>query len=258
MGLLNTTATAATFESADEAVTDVKTVVDAGNGTITSVNAKTFVDAVTTAVAIPQANTAVAIPRNHSVGAVRRPIVAPIFEGLREAFPVEYNTLPQIICSNGNFVCREDKKNLGDTVVFELQSFQDSFVVSPNDDSAPTEVLRFSNDGVVCNDEEGTLVADHLNWLHENGYPNASLKQRAVVVGMIEATAKGTDMVDELVQFDLSPKSRVMWERFLSTTSFKLSKGKLTEDKVLRIKATTTIASSSGGNDFTQAKFDLA
>lgn len=243
MGLLNTTATAA-FESADEVVT--------------ATVANSDVAVVTTNAVANVSNTAVAIPRNHSVGAVRRPIVAPIFEGLREAFPVEYNTLPQIICSNGNFVCREDKKNLGDTVVFELQSFQDSFVVSPNDDAAPTETLRFSNDGVVCNDEEGTLVADHLNWLHENGYPNASLKQRAVVVGMIEATAKGTDMVDELVQFDLSPKSRVMWERFLSTTTFKLAKGKLTEDKVLRIKATTTIASSSGGNDFTQAKFDLA
>lgn len=247
MGLLNTTATAATpvaFESADEVVTTT-----VANSNVAVVTAKAVANTT---------STAVAIPRNHSVGAVRRPIVAPVFENLREAFPVEYNTLPQVICSNGNFVCREDKKNLGDTVVFELQSFQDSFVVSPNDDSAPTETLRFSNDGVVCNDEEGTLVADHLNWLHENGYPNASLKQRAVVVGMIEATAKGTDMVDELVQFDLSPKSRVMWERFLSTTTFKLAKGKLTEDKVLRIKATTIIATSSNNDSFTQAKFDLA
>jgi len=197
--------------------------------------------------------TAVAIPPQYALKE-RMPLVN-VLSPLQNAMRVEYNTLESIIASQGNFKSRETNKSLGDEVVFEVLSFQDSFVVSPGDDKAPQDVVRYSDDGLTCSD--GTSVQEHLHWLKTNGYPKASIKPRVVLVGAIESTSKASDLVGALVQFDLSPTSRVQWNRYMANSAFMVRAGKVTPDQLLRVRAVAESA-MNGTNEFTLAKFFVA
>lgn len=176
-------------------------------------------------------------------------------EPLRNALRVEYNTLESIIANQGNFMSRETKKSLGDEITFELLSFQDSFVVSPGDDKAPQDVVRYSDDGLTCSD--GTSVQEHLHWLKTNGYPKAAVKPRVVVVGAVLTTSKASDLVGTLVQLDLSPASRVHWMRYMANSAFMVRAGKHTAEQLTKVKATAETA-VNGTNTYTLAKFSVA
>jgi hypothetical protein len=190
-----------------------------------------------------------------SAVAVANKVDLHVMNSYKDAMKVEYNTLDQIIATNGNFMDRESNTVLGDTVVFTLLSFQDSYVVSPNDDNAPDEVVRYSDDGIVCSD--GTDVQAHLAFLKENGFPKASLKERAVVVAAVESAAKTDKFNGQLVQLDLSPSSRTMWKRYMANVAYGLSIGTVTADKVNRVKAETALK-QKGTNTFTQVQFSTA
>lgn len=229
MGLLNNANSTPAFEAEDD----------------TAVTATAAEQTTSTAVASKPVTTAIAIAK-------------PDFSAMtvfKNAVPVEYNTLDQIIANAGNFMTREAKKPLGDTVVFELLSYQDSFVVSPEDDDAPDDLVRYSNDGEVCSD--GTSVAAHLEHLRSNGYPKARLKPRVVVVGAIESFLKSEEHNGTIMQFDLSPASKVQWDRFLLNTGYGLKTGRVDASKVNRIKA-EAVATTAGPNVYTLVKFKLA
>jgi len=86
------------------------------------------------AAAAATAATAVATQQGGALGAVRT-MENPLGV-LKNALTVDYNTLEQVIATNGNFMLRENDKVLGDQVDFEVLSFQDSWVVSPEDQKA--------------------------------------------------------------------------------------------------------------------------
>lgn len=236
MSLLKTAESNATFES-DDVVMSTKTSAE-------SATAMVATPASAPAVAATQSPAAVALTQARDA-----------FDQFRNALPVEYNTLDQIIASNGNFVERETKTVLGDTVHFDLLSFQDSFVVSPEDDNAPGEIVRYSNDGVVCSD--GSDVKEHLDWLHQNGYPKARLKQRVVVVGAVTSAAKTDKFNGQLVQFDLSPASRTLWQRFAISAAYGLTTGRVTAAQVSKVKA-EALLKSRGNDTYTVASFSTA
>lgn len=236
MSLLKTAESNATFES-DDVVTSTKTSAESA----------------TAMVAAPTSAPAVAATQSPAAGALAQARDA--FDQFRNALPVEYNTLDQIIASNGNFVERETKTALGDTVHFDLLSFQDSFVVSPEDDNAPGEIVRYSNDGVVCSD--GSDVKEHLYWLQQNGYPKARLKQRVVVVGAVTSAAKTDKFNGQLVQFDLSPASRTLWQRFAISAAYGLTTGRVTAAQVSKVKA-EALLKSRGNDTYTVASFSTA
>ena len=224
MGLLNQSTSAAAFESAE---TDTPT---------------------TTATAVPAVATA------SSAVAVQGGM-ADVFAPLRDALRVDYNTLSQVKLTNGNFVERETNLTLGDTIVFDLLSFQDSYTVTPNEDKAPVETLKFSDDGVTCKD--GMLVVDHILNLKAEGYAKAGVKHRLVVVGAVESAAKSDKLNGNLVQFDLSPESRVLFDRFRATTAYGVRVGKIDPAKCTRIKATTRLV-TKGSNTYTVADMVIA
>lgn len=229
MGLLNKTVAA--FESEDENTPTAQVSTSAETNTVTVVKAS-------------------------AVGISNPSVNARALEAYKNAMPVEYNTLEQIIANQGNFQERESKTNMGDTVVFELLSYQSSFVVSPEDDSAPDDAVRYSMDGVTCSD--GTLVQEHLQWLHENGFASAKVKERAVVVAAVESAAKTDKFNGTLMQIDLSPASRTMWNRFLANAAYGLKIGKYNEESVKRIKAETSLAQGKGNNTYTKVSFTVA
>jgi hypothetical protein len=203
-----------------------------------------------------KSETAVAVkPASAMAVAVASKVDLRVMDSFKDAMTVDYNTLSQVIATNGNFVDRESKTIMGDTVVFTLLSFQDSYVVSPNDDNAPDDVVRYSNDGKICSD--GTDVQEHLAFLKENGFPKASLKQRVVVVAAIEGAAKTDKFNGTLMQFDLSPASRTQWMRYTANVAYGLSVGKFKPEQVSRVKA-ETVLSQKGTDTFTLVQFNVA
>lgn len=179
----------------------------------------------------------------------------PLLE-LKNALTVDFNTLDALILSNGNLLMREGKKSVGDSIQLELMSYQDSYVVAPNDDKAPVSAVRFSNDGVTCTDGV-TSVKEHLQWLHTNGYPKASLKSRVIIVGAVEKCAKNADLIGTLVQIDLSPASRAQWLRYEANALYKFQKGLATKEGLRHIKVQAEIA-TAGSNTYTLANFSMA
>lgn len=232
------------FETQDETMTTEETMVNVATETKPVEMAQP-----------EQAATAVATQGSRAVAVGGRKVQAAL-EHLREALPVDYNTLTQIIASNGNFQDRETKKILGDTIVFQCLSFQDSFVVDPGDEDAPSDVVKYSNDGIYTT--EGVTVEAALAEMHQRGYVKARVKQRTVVVGGIISASKTADYNDSLVQFDLSPKSRVQWDRYRANQQYKLKVGRITEEAIERVKATTEVAQGPDSKAFTIVKFDVA
>ena len=204
-------------------------------------------DAPTTAVA-PATGTAVAKP---AFNMADNPITL-----LKNALTVDYNTLAQIKATQGNLMERETNANMGDWLTAEIMSWQDSYVVSPGDDKAPKEIVKYSNDGTTCTD--GTSVADALADMRTAGWLKAKLNQRAVVVLAVYATAKESDkFAGTLMQLDLAPTSRTQWQRYCANTAFGLKLGKLKPEQVTKIKLTTRIA-LNGANAYTVVDFAVA
>jgi hypothetical protein len=201
----------------------------------------------TTAVATTKPQAVVAKP---SFGSITNPIT-----GLKDAVKVAYDSLTCLVASNGNFLERETKKSVGDEIVFELLSWQDSYVVQAGDDKAPKETVKYSDDGVVCSD--GTLVKEHLEALREMGYEKAGVKERAVVVGSVVSCTKGPQLVDDLVQFDLSPKSKGKFSRYQLMALNALRLGKATAESVTKVRARTELA-TAGDKTYTVVVFDIA
>ncbi len=198
---------------------------------------------------------AVAVTAGASAGAVAVAGNMHAIDELKNALRVDYNTLSQVIVTNGNFVERETKTILGDSIQFELLSWQDSWVVSPNDDKAPKDVVRFSDDGVNCGD--GTPVSEYIAELKSMGYLKAALRQRVVLVGAVIAAAKSEKFNGELMQIDLSPASRTQWLRYQANAAYAIRTGRQTADQVKIVKAIAELA-QNGDNTYTLAKFSAA
>ena len=207
-------------------------------------------------VSAPAAATAVAVAKSQVPSAAAQfSSATDVISSLKNAMPVTFDMLIPLIATNGNVCKRSDKKPVGDQVVFELMSWQDSYTLTPGDDKAPKDLIRYSDDGIVCSD--GTLVADHLAYLRGLGFAKAALKQRAVVVGSVISCSRTTELDDELVQFDLSPQSRASFLNYALGCVNKIRLGKLTSEQVTKIKATAEVV-SMGGNPFTKLMFSAA
>lgn len=165
-------------------------------------------------------------------------------EALKNALPVDFNTLSAIKAEQGNLLDRETNTVLGDQLTGEILSWQDSWVVSPNSESAPKETVKFSNDGMVCTD--GTGVPEHLAYLKEIGYKQAKVVQRAVVVLAVESAAKTDKFNGTLVQIDLAPTSRTQFLRYATNMAFAASKGTLDPSRVGKVRVNTRLASANG------------
>lgn len=211
-------------------------------------------DAAPTAERSTSTEVAVASPASQSVRA-QFAAVTDTIGSLKDAMPVTYDMLVPLIVANGNVCRRSDKKSMGDEIVFELLSWQDSFVVSHKEEKGPKDLIKYSDDGVVCSD--GTLVQEHLQELRNLGYAKAAVVQRLVVVGSVISASKSKELDDELVQFDLSPQSRTSFKNYAISAMNKQRLGRMTAEQVTKIKGTVVIA-TSGNNSFSKLEFTAA
>lgn len=208
--------------------------------------AKTVAPAKTTAM--------VSAPKQGGLVASNSPKVNPNHvKELKDKFTVQYDSLAQLQASQGQFMDRESSMSLGSELLFELLSYQEQFVVTPNDNKATKEVVRYSADGVTCSD--GTDVKQHLADLRELGWVNARVNARYIIVGSLLAAEKTDAMDGTLVQIDLSPKSRSQFDRYIIQSFYDLAKGTITEAQSTVLDLTAQVAKNGKGDIYTVVKF---
>jgi len=190
---------------------------------------------------------------------VAKPMVNPL-EPLKNAFPVEWDTLRSLKISSGNLVDQQTGKPMGDTAGLELLSFQDQWVIGTGGDDkdkeAAKEHVRYSDDGKVTT--RGESCEEYLTHL-KTVYPEAKMSKRMVICGaLFDIGVKGKkdlpDLQDSLVQISLPPTSKAAFDRYMMDQAFKIGRGLADADGAQRIKIECEPI-SKGGKDWTQAKF---
>lgn len=212
-------------------------------------------DAGAAGTATPEASTSTAVAAKATAGALAtsRRVNMHVINGLKDALPVDFNTLAPVQANQGKFKDKETDRNLGDTIQIELLSWQDSWVCSPNDTKAPKDLVKYSDDGKTAKD--GTDLFEHLAELKAQGFSKAKLSQRLVVVGALLAAEKDQSLVGQLIQIDCATQSRAMFLRYNANAAFKLKMGKLDEESVKLLTLTATAAKGPDNTDYTRIDF---
>lgn len=185
----------------------------------------------TTEVATAPRTSALAMPTAASV------MSANVISGLKDAFRVEFDSLPAIGASQGTFNLKSDDTDLGAEVKIQLMSYQSSWVASPNDTKADVELVKYSDDGKTSRD--GVDLAAHVEDLKAQGYSKAKLAHRVVLVGELLESKIPCDNVGELVMIDLPDSGRRAFNSYTLQASYAVAKGrKSAEDAaILTLKA---------------------
>lgn len=241
----NTAASAAAFEDMDE------NTVAAFEGQ----DDVSFYGGTTTNVGQPIQAIAPATSREIAAPAPARAMPVMGLLEFKDAMPaLEFGVLPRLVASNGNFL-DPDKKALGSEIRLELLSWNDTFVLSPGDDSeAAKKATRFSRDGISINDS-GESCAEYLRYLREDlNYPKAAMKVYVELVGFLVSTnGKAGELNGQMVMVSLSPQSRKRFQAYQLQLAVKARQGKVAADAapILTLRCEVT---SMGGKNFTLVK----
>lgn len=207
-------------------------------------------------VAAPAAG-AVAVQGNrglstHLTGKPRRVIE----ENYKDAFKVDWNTLHRIQAVQGSFVDVENnKKEIGKSLVLELLSFQDNYQISPGTDvESDAQYVRYSDDGITTT--QGENCAEYLQAMKDAGYEAVKMAKRCTLAGIVHV-ADDPEIVNQMVQIDLPPTSKNMFDRFQMQASLDVARGIRTEDQLNPMKMTARVQ-SKGKNSWTVVEFAYA
>jgi len=204
--------------------------------------------------ATSSASREVAAPTGAQV-AVSRPMVNP-FDTLKDAFPVEFDTLLNLQLNQGNAINKDTNVALGSEIGLELMSFQDQTVISPGVDGADAkEHVRYSDDGITTS--KGENVQEYLAEL-KLVFEKANLSKRVVIVGsLFDPGIKGKKipgMQDKLVQINLPPSSVSTFKRYTADQAFQIAKRDKSVEGVERMRITMD-TKTKGDNTWTVANF---
>ena len=174
---------------------------------------------------------------------------------LKNAIPVRFDDGLSVKVEQTGFYTRMGNKPLGREIKMELLSWQDNYVITPGSDSAPKDMVRYSDDGKTCSD--GTPVAEHLEYLRSLGMTKAAVKERTVIVASLEAAPEAPDLVDRVIQIDLSPKSRAAFSDYRLVAMNKQRKGRITADQAVMVSA-KVVRATNGTNAYGVVEFSVA
>jgi hypothetical protein len=81
-------------------------------------------------------------------------------------------------------------------------------------------------------------------------FPNVSMKKKAILVGVLTAAAKDSNLIGKTVQLSLSSQARKTFDRYRFDRTFKVQQGKVTREgsEVISVKAE---ARKNGKNNYT-------
>lgn len=206
------------------------------------------------AAAAPSTSTAVT---TKAAGAVVRhqPMADPL-KDLEGAFPVTFDSVRNLIITNGNVMDRQSNNALGSEIVLELMSFQKQFVCSPGvDGDEGKEYVKYSDDGITTND--GMNCQEYIKHLQQTDFPEAKMSERLVIVGGLSNPGSMPELKDTIVQISLPPTSRGAFTQYRIDTAYKVKKGLATPDgsELVRIKCKLQ---TKGKMTWTVAEFSRA
>ena len=188
----------------------------------------------------------------HLAGKPRR-----VMEDLyKDAFKVDWNTLHRIQAVQGSFVDVENnKKEIGKSITLELLSFQDNYQISPGTDvESDAQYVRYSDDGITTT--MGENCAEYIAAMKEAGYEAVKMAKRCTLAGIVHV-ADDPEMVNQMVQIDLPPTSKNMFDRFQMQASLDVARGIRQEDQLNPMKMTARVQ-SKGKNSWTVVEFAYA
>ena len=180
-----------------------------------------------------------------------------LFENeLREAMPVSWEDFNSINAHSGRFQVKTgagDPVKLGNELTLKLVSFQDQFVSAAKDTEAQGEsMVKYSDDGKVLNDGSGMTVAEHQQYLKDQG-EDPTLSHRMVVVGeLLDGGEKAMElgMTGMLVQVVLADTARRNFLSHGKQLAYQIANGRMSQDDAIHVKLVAQEA-GSGKKQFT-------
>lgn len=202
-----------------------------------------------------QQPTAVAVQGTRAVATAASVAKQNVLSMMKDAFRVEYDSLPRLTASQGSFVFKDTEEDLGSQIQVALLSYQDSWVCSPNDKKADIELVKYADNSVTARD--GTDLLAHLQMLKEQGYTKASIAHRCVIVGELISTSgkSASNRVGELVQLDLPETGRKNFNTYQIQASYAVAKGRKTAEEAALLTMQFVKAKSSAGETFFKIVF---
>lgn len=179
------------------------------------------------------------------------------FKPLENALKVDWNTLPRVMATNGGFQNKETQQMMGETIVVEILSIQDHYVVSPGgdiDDDESKPFLKYSDDGITT--REGESVMACVQAAIKAGFAKAACKKRCILVGaLIDKGSKESGLaVEDLCQIDLAPNSLKNFNQHRFSTAYKVGKGSLPAEGANTVRLTGLVKNDKKLN-WTEATF---
>ena len=201
----------------------------------------------------PAATKAVATKTAAAAPALKSTFTGMALASKENALPaLDFGTLPRFKASPAGI--KGEEGSLGKTCEVTVVSYNNTFAVAPNEDKAPKELCKFSTDGVHLNDGSG-LVADHVQFLKEEGYEKASSKRYVELIAILDDAENDHEELGNMVTFSLSPMSVKSFERYRLQASVKLGMNpSLTEEGFARVRITAK-PKSFGNKDFVMLDF---
>lgn len=226
------TTKATAFEAMDESPAETMTqkATEPTTETVTHKATESVAEAPVNAIAV-------AAPRTGALTTAKAITMASTLSVMKDALHVDYDSLPCLGATQGSFTVKTDDAELGSEIKLQLLSFQDSYVCSPNDEEADKELVKYSDDGVTAKD--GTDMKAHLEDLRQQGFKNAKISHRVVLVGELLSSQEPHELVGQLVQIDLPETGRRAFNTYSLQASYAVAKGKKTAEEaaVLTLKA---------------------
>lgn len=250
----NTTIAANSFETEDE-TNGQATVTAQAEAVAVGVTAEA---PAAQAVAVVQPRTsALAVPRPNAKAALLAQ--NDVLAGLKNAMPVTWENFSSIQANQGKFGVKNDNKSAGEVIELRLVSWQDLFVSSPHDiDAEGDGLVKYSDDGIVATDEEGTLLADHQAMLKAQGFDDAGIDHKIVLVGELVSAGDGCiDEIGNLVQVVLPATGRRSFDSHCKQSAFHITENRLQIEDVEYVKLTAKLA-GTGKKSFTQVVIGYA
>ena len=253
-----TTAQFETFEDTDMTAQETAQEATTTDRTVVEIPVSVQVTQPTTAVQVTQTATsalAVAHPKNQLAAALTS---SNLFEReLRDALPVKWEDHDSINAStSGHFQVKTgatDPIKLSNILTLKIISYQDQFVSAAKDTEAQGEnMIKYSDDGKVLNDGSGMTVAEHQQYLKDQG-EDATLSHRLVILGeLLDGGEKAMELglTGLVVQVVLADTGRRNFLKHGNQLAYQIANGRMNADDAIHVKLTAQSA-GTGKKQFT-------
>ena len=169
----------------------------------------------------------------------------------------QYGDFPQIIAAQGVF-CEAGSSGveLGKEILFRPIMAKTKWVCAPgSNDEEAKEYFAAAYEGEVTMD--GKTIDECVEDAKAAGYDKASKKEYKDLYAYVISHEKGDDFEDEVVVMQLSPMSRIEWNKFSKKLEIRAAFGKLSlDDDGLIIKAVAKAAQNKANQKYTHFQFD--